>query len=56
MPTAENRFQIPNLHPKKHRIKKKIYFFWGCIFAKILPKSTNKKLYVDIATSFSVHH
>ena len=23
MPTAKNRFQIPNLHPKKHVFKKK---------------------------------
>ena len=22
MPTAKNRFQIPNLHPKKHVLKK----------------------------------
>ena len=36
MPTAKTGFQIFNLHPKKHRIKKKKDFFGGCIFAKIL--------------------
>ena len=42
MPTAENGFQILNLHPKKHRIKKK-NFFGGSIFGKILPTNVFKK-------------
>ena len=43
MPTTKNRFQVLNLHPKKHIIKEKKYFFFDASKLDKFHKFSNER-------------